>query len=613
MNISDRGLTSLAQAFGELDMGTETEVQLGIITPLSLAGKLPVPAAFFHALFDKIQKDIANIASARRDQKWHDLGVTLEKLNHNVRRRGDHKTRIIANAIPFFATHHKLHQDERELRKLLFPEWNRLQKKYDDLLTKFKEWTKDQLGDLKNVQDLHATTARLSGESGNNTTGGAAYPSSHRLNTSELKWLSIGGDADDVGGLEKMQEACKRTNCREPDMYGWTPLHYAIAISNAPAVGMLLERGADMRQTDLMGYTALHYPRHFLAEAISQSRDTLRDEKPSEAMELLWDVQSCLSTQGVDGQTPMHRAAESGEVSFVLELIKLFKPEDRDDIFDKTMKEDHLGHTPLHKAALYGQAEALRELAENKTDNVDKPDAHDWSLLHLAMVHDRVTDRGGTVEAILQLSPKVDHKNGGGETALIVACRRDRWDAANLLMAAGASVTMTDKNGLTALHQAATRSESRTTMMELLDRGAELEATDRYGQTPLHLAAARGSERTVKTLLERGANINAVTKKGRTPLHEAMPKRPVAVVRTLIDAGANVNALADGSITPLHCAADKGKLSVVELLLASKANAYARTDSGDMPYDLAMRKLKKTIAELLPSKPARATAAWDLD
>lgn len=109
MNISDRGLTSLAKAFGELDMGTETEIQLGIITPLSLAGKLPFPGGFLDTLLDKIQKDIT---SARRDQKWHDLRVTLGRLNQTVRRWGNHKTRIGATATPFFATHHKLHRDE---------------------------------------------------------------------------------------------------------------------------------------------------------------------------------------------------------------------------------------------------------------------------------------------------------------------------------------------------------------------------------------------------------------------------------------------------------------------------------------------------------------------
>lgn len=491
---------------------------------------------------------------------------------------------------------------------MLFPEWKRSRETYNNLFTKFEEWTEDQPDDLETIQNLHATTARPSSDSGNKTTGWAAYPRSHCDNTSELHWLSIGGDADDGNALEEMEEACKRINHKGRDMYGWTPLHYAVINENAPAVGLLLERGAELRQTDLMGYTALHYPRGFLAEAISKSRDDLRDEKrQSDAADLLEDVQNCLSTQGVDGQTPMHRAAESGDVGAVFELIKLFKLDDQDDILAKTTKEDHLGHTPLHKTALYGQAEALRELAaQSKPDNVDRPTAHGWSLLHLAMVHDRAKDREGTVDAILELSPKVDHRTGDGQTALMVACRRKRWDAANLLMTLGVSVTMTDKDEITALHHAA---ESRTTAMQLLDQGAELEAADKHGRTPLHYVAARGNASTVKTPLDLGANVNAVPREGRTPLHEAVMKRPVAIVRILIDAGANVDALANGSVTPLHCAAEKGKLSVVHLLLESKANAYARTDAGDMPHDLAMREQRDQIAKVLPSKPAASTVA----
>ena len=77
-----------------------------------------------------------------------------------------------------------------------------------------------------------------------------------------------------------------------------------------------------------------------------------------------------------------------------------------------------------------------------------------------------------------------------------------------VLANAGASLTVTDSNGSTALHRAAF-ANSPAAIEALIDAGAPLERIDRCGQTALHVAGANGSLRAAKCLVARGASPSA--------------------------------------------------------------------------------------------------------
>ncbi len=109
------------------------------------------------------------------------------------------------------------------------------------------------------------------------------------------------------------------------------------------------------------------------------------------------------------------------------------------------------------------------------------------------------------VQLLLKFHPLVDLPNSEGVTPLMAAAgmghgfnpTRGRYKTdeqaaigVKLLQAAGASITGTDRTGLTALHAAATHGWDGTVKLLVAD-GAALQSTDRLGLRPIDYAAGR--------------------------------------------------------------------------------------------------------------------------
>lgn len=181
-------------------------------------------------------------------------------------------------------------------------------------------------------------------------------------------------------------------------------------------------------------------------------------------------------------------------------------------------------------------------------------------------------------------------------------------------------INSTCQNGWTPLHYAA--AEGRTEMVRLLlEKGASASLRDPIGETALEIAAEFSNEHRfsmlaqfpayrvssdtrpisrwhiwvgdnehesiTRLLLFHGADKDSICKFGRTPLHWAVKTRNVAIIRVLLDAGSDVDvATADGD-TPLIWAIANSTpteqdtlLEIITLLLARGANVAAQNNVG---------------------------------
>lgn len=162
------------------------------------------------------------------------------------------------------------------------------------------------------------------------------------------------------------------------------------------------------------------------------------------------------------------------------------------------------------------------------------------------------------VRSMLHAGTDPDQRNAGGPTPLMMAIapfisepgaprareearQRRKYALVDVLLRAGADVTVTDGCGATALHQAASMSSREpivlATIARLLRAGAVVDAPTNRGLTPLFYAVYAGRVNVAKALLEAGADPAAVSVKG-TPLALAEQRGDPAMVAALNGAAA---------------------------------------------------------------------------
>ena len=190
--------------------------------------------------------------------------------------------------------------------------------------------------------------------------------------------------------------------------------------------------------------------------------------------------------------TPLHRAAQAGDVSRIAELIA--------GGADVNARND-LGVSPLHYAAGRHGREIITTLIELGADLHARTDTT-LTPLHLAAMHN-------------------------ADPAAITA-----------LIEAGADVNAHSNDGRTALHEAALwNSEGAVATQALTLAGADVNARDAQGRTALHCAALGGNATTIRALIELGADPDARDRDGHPPLEVARRAGHAEAIQALVTAG----------------------------------------------------------------------------
>ena len=416
----------------------------------------------------------------------------------------------------------------------------------------------------------------------------------------------------------------------DPD--GTTPLHWAVRAGDVSQVKQLLRDGADARAANRYGVTPL---------ALAAGNGD------AATIELLLAAGADANAALSDGQTMLMLAARAGTPAAVSALLAHGARVDT--------KERVLGETALIWAAAENHGAAIdvlagagadldarsnpltfarRDYGDGKSGRFTVLPRGSWTPLMYAARQDATN----ALAALVNDGASLDATDPDGTTALTLAVINAHYDAATLLLDAGADPNVADARGMTPLYAAVdmntldetpgrpapaiTGSLDTPKMIErLLAAGANpnqplkavvLERVHNNGDpvltegaTPLMRAARKADVVATRLLLARGADATRTMRGGITAamiasgfggqvrFAEYNPKSGTGrdaeeCVRLALEHGADVNAVNDAGQTALHVAAAQRDAHFIRFLAAHGARLDVKDRQGHTPLDVAM-------------------------
>jgi uncharacterized protein len=345
-----------------------------------------------------------------------------------------------------------------------------------------------------------------------------------------------------------------------PGRDGTPALHWAVRVDDLETARLLLKSGADARLPNRYGLTPLGL-------ACSNGNAAL--------IRLLADAGADVNAADPTGETPLMTAASVGPLDAVRLLVERGAVVDaKDPTFQQTalMFAVRGNHSPVAQFLIDHGADVNARTRTGETPPWVLPNSVPGFGHGVGIVRGGLPERGSRY-----LIP-------GSMTPLLYAARDGRLEVARMLVAAGASVSQTDANGITPLLMAITNNHVDVARY-LLDQKSAVNVTDWYGRTPLWAAVetrnmdvdnatfVNGVDRgplldLITVLLERGADPNARTK-------ETPPIR-----RQMLRITGSLSWVDFTGQTPFLLAALSGDVTVMRLLLDWGADPYISTFGG---------------------------------
>lgn len=268
---------------------------------------------------------------------------------------------------------------------------------------------------------------------------------------------------------------------------------------------------------------------------------------------------------------------------------------------DVTQGDD--GYTALHVAALRGADDVAEALLERGADP-NRLTAKGSCPLESAAY----SGNAALMKRLIEAGASV-HATGAG-LALAAAIRRRHFDAALVLIAAGADPNASEDMMGSVLAQAIKAGASPDLVAALIRAGADVNGVGFYRP----LAAAIGEERLdlLELLLEAGADVNGVNEYKDTALMHAAGLGKIQGVLRLLDRGATVDAREQRvGMTALMDAAQSGHTEVVDLLIARGADPELVDNDGKSAaaYGLEGHRVREEALAKKSAEEAALTAS----
>ena len=289
---------------------------------------------------------------------------------------------------------------------------------------------------------------------------------------------------------------------------GGTLLRAAVRLGNRKVTRLLLDRGAEIEARDNIGWTALFH-------AAQGGRIDI--------MQLLLDRGAEVETLDKRGRTSLSSGVLRGHIDVVQLLL---------DRGAEVEKRDGTGRAPLSLAAESAAVDVMQLLLDRGAEIETRDDTGRTPLSHA------VEARGGDNKPYILGRRNVERLNDKIPISRYIAPTASIADSVGLLLDRGAEIEARDGGGRTPLCYAV-KARTIDTVRLLLEGGAEIEARDDGGRTPLSHAAEsavfRGSSATVRFLLALPTiDIGSEDDEGLTAIDwaEATSKREFAPEKT---------------------------------------------------------------------------------
>ncbi|KAF0890046.1 hypothetical protein E2562_036422 [Oryza meyeriana var. granulata] len=192
-----------------------------------------------------------------------------------------------------------------------------------------------------------------------------------------------------------------------------------------------------------------------------------------------------------------------------------------------------------------------------------------------------------------------------------------------------------DKNGLSALHFAASHGhlecckllveesgiDVNLVLRYLLDHGGDPAKPHERGSTPLHSAAEHGHDEAVILLLSKGVHVDPLNYHG-APLHLAASKGQDQALKVLLEHGADPNRVVNHIFSPLMMACCGHSLKCMKILVEAGADANGAgadlnipNEHGRIPIMVAAALGQRELVEILfpRTKPIPCLPYWSVD
>jgi ankyrin repeat protein len=338
----------------------------------------------------------------------------------------------------------------------------------------------------------------------------------------------------------------------------------------------------------------------------------------AEVAEMIKKNPDLLNKQNPPGQTPLWKAAETGQLEITRFLLKMgADPEIGDNEntlpfhiaakngnielfdllhshgFDINVRDDG-GVTPLFYAVEGRNPEMVKHVI-SKGGDVKIKTNRDWPIMLYGAIFGPVE----TVQILLDNKADANAKNENGFAPIHSASSFGRTEIVKLLVEKGADVNVTTNDGVTPIMLS--RNPNCYDVVEyLITKGADVNHTGDQGQTALLMVAARGTISLAELLLENGADINHANEFGQTALTScAWSRNPDGMSKFLIMHGAEVNPEGSTTTTPLHRAARHSELPMVENLVNNGAQVNRIDEDGFTPLHYAITSRNDETAKYL--------------